>query len=119
MKTIHTGFNPDYAEEEPTLEQVSGLGGDAILEFGAPWCGYCQAAQPAIQEVLSEHSGLPHIKVYDGKGKPLGRAFRVKLWPTLILLHDGKEVARLVRPSHAGEVGRLVPKTFFNGDLAE
>ena len=111
MKTIHTGFNPDYAQDEPTLEQVSGLGGDAILEFGAPWCGYCQAAQPAVQEVLAEHSELPHIKVYDGKGKPLGRSFRVKLWPTLILLHDGKEVARLVRPSGADEVRRLVTQS--------
>ena len=111
MKTIHTGYNPDYAEDAPTLEQVRVLVGDAILEFGAPWCGHCQAAQPALQEVLTEHSGLPHIKVYDGKGKPLGRAFRVKLWPTLILLHDGKEVARLVRPLRADEVRRLVTQS--------
>jgi thioredoxin 1 len=37
MKTSHTGFNPDYAEEDaPTLEQVSGLVGDTLLEFGTP-----------------------------------------------------------------------------------
>jgi len=108
MNAITTGFNPDYAEEAPTLEQVGALSGYALLEFGAPWCGHCQAARPAVQEVLAEHSELPHIKVYDGKGKPLGRAFRVKLWPTLILLHDGEEVARLVRPSSADPVRRLV-----------
>jgi thioredoxin 1 len=111
MKRIHTGFNPDYAEEEaPTLDQVHAWVGDAIFEFGAPWCGHCQAAQPAVQEVLAEHPALPHIKVYDGKGKPLGRAFRVKLWPTLILLHDGKEVARLVRPLRVDEVRQLVTR---------
>lgn len=111
MKSSQMGFNPDYAEDAPTLEQVNGLVGDALLEFGAPWCGHCQAARPAVQEVLSEHSQLPHIKVYDGKGKPLGRAFRVKLWPTLIFLHDGKEVARLVRPLRADEVRRLLAKS--------
>ena len=111
MKTSHTGFNPDYMEDAPTIEQVNGLIGDTILEFGAPWCGHCQAARPAIQEVLTEYSELPHIKVYDGKGKRLGRAFRVKLWPTLILLHDGKEVARLVRPIHTGEVRQLVEQS--------
>jgi len=61
-----------------------------------------------VQEVLIEHSALSHIKVYDGKGKRLGRAFRVKLWPTLILLRDGQEVARLVRPLLADEVRQLV-----------
>jgi thioredoxin 1 len=108
MKDIHKGYNPDYAEEEPAPEQVRELSGDAVLEFGAPWCGYCQKAQPAIQEVLSEHPDMRHIKIYDGKGKRLGRAFGVKLWPTLILLRDSKEVARLVRPSTADEIRRLM-----------
>jgi len=111
MKANPQGFNPDYGEDAPTLAQVNALTGDAILEFGAPWCGHCLAAQPAVQEVLTEHSELSHIKVYDGKGKRLGRAFRVKLWPTLILLHDGKEVARLVRPLHVDEVRQLVATT--------
>jgi len=61
--------------------------------------------------VLNEYSELPHIKVYDGKGKPLGRAFRVKLWPTLILLRDGKEVGRLVRPLRIDEVRQLVSQS--------
>lgn len=112
MKINYMGFNPDYAEDVPTFIQISELSGDTILEFGTPWCGYCQATQAAIQEVLTENSELLHIKVYDGKGKPLGRAFRVKLWPTLILLHDGKEVARLVRPSDADELRQLVAKSY-------
>ena len=108
MKTNYTGFNPDYEEDAPTLEQVSSLTGDTILEFGTPWCGHCQAAEPAVRTVLTEHSKFHHIKIYDGKGKRLGRAFRVKLWPTLILLREGKEVARLVRPLLADEVRQLV-----------
>ena len=39
-----------------------------------------------------------------GSGRPLGRSFRVKLWPTLIFLNDGKEVARLVRPGDAASI---------------
>lgn len=108
MKYIHMGFNPDYSEDAPTVEQVSELVGDTILEFGAPWCEHCQAADPAVQEALAEHSALSHIKVYDGKGKSLGRAFKVKLWPTLILLRDGKEIARLVRPLRVDEVRQLL-----------
>ncbi len=37
----------------------------------------------------------------DGKGRPLGRSYGVKLWPTLVFLKDGHEVARVVRPADA------------------
>jgi thioredoxin 1 len=39
-----------------------------------------------------------HIKVEDGKGKPLGRSFRVKLWPTLVFLRDGQVLGQVSRP---------------------
>lgn len=108
MQANPTGFNTHYAEDTATLEQVRNLAGDAILEFGAPWCGHCQAAQAAVEEAMIGHNNVPHIKVYDGKGKRLGRAFKVKLWPTVIKLHNGEEVARLVRPLLANEIKQLM-----------
>jgi thioredoxin 1 len=115
MKTSDIGSNSDYAEEAFTFEQINELSGYALLEFGAPWCGHCQAASSAIEEVVSEHSELRHIKIYDGKGKRLGRMFKVKLWPTLILLRDGNEVARLVRPLRSDEVRQLMSKLTRSG----
>lgn len=84
---------------EPTREEVFRLPGPVALEFGADWCPHCQAIQPAMTSALSRHPEVRHIQVEDGKGKPLGRSFRVKLWPTLVLLRDGAVVAQLVRPS--------------------
>lgn len=108
MEYIKSGFNPLYSEEAPTVEQVGELGGDTILEFGAPWCEHCREASSAIKAAINEHSGMSHIKIYDGKGKKLGRAFKVKLWPTLILLNNGEEVARIVRPVEIDEVRQLI-----------
>ena len=108
MNNWATGFNAEYTEDAPSLEEISALSGDAVVEFGTPWCGHCRMAIPAVQEVLNERSEMPHIKIYDGKGKPLGRAFRVKLWPTLILLRDGKEIARVVRPLRAEDIRQLI-----------
>jgi thioredoxin 1 len=49
-----------------------------------------------------------HLKVEDGRGRPLGRAFGVRLWPTLVLLRDGEELARVVRPAGADALQRLL-----------
>lgn len=101
-------MNTAYLEQEPTREQVDALEGPTLLEFGTPWCGWCQAAQPLISGALAGHEGLRHVKVEDGSGRRLGRSFAVKLWPTLVFLRDGKEVARLVRPGSLDEVRRAL-----------
>lgn len=97
-------YMPTYVEEAPTREAIEARLGLALLEFGANWCGHCQAAQPAIQSALAAYPTLPHRKVEDGPGRKLGRSYRVKLWPTLIFLKDGQEVERLVRPTEAAAV---------------
>lgn len=93
-----------YKAEQPTRADIEGLTGPAVLEFGTNWCGYCRGAQPAIAEAYREYINIPHFKVEDGPGRLLGRAFRVKLWPTVIFLKDGKEVTRVVRPEDADEL---------------
>jgi thioredoxin len=93
-----------YSVLEPTRAEIDSLQGPVVVEFGANWCGHCAAAQPLIAEAFVGRPGLRHIKVEDGKGLPLGRSFRVTLWPTLIFLRDGKEVARLVRPTDSNAI---------------
>lgn len=88
-------FNTLYAVREPTRDEVDALAGDTVLEFGAPWCGHCIPAQSAIEAALAAHD-LRHLKIEHGPGRPLGRSFRIKLWPTLLLLRDGEEIDRLL-----------------------
>ncbi|MFC0252077.1 thioredoxin family protein [Massilia consociata] len=93
-----------YQTAQPERSAVDALPGVVALDFGANWCGYCRAAEPVIGEALSNAGAVQHIKVEDGPGRPLGRSFRIKLWPTVVVLKDGQEVARVVRPESADEV---------------
>ena len=88
-----------YAATAPARADIDALQGAAVLEFGTDWCGYCRAARPLVEQALASHPAVQHLKVEDGSGRALGRSFGVKLWPTLVLLRDGREVSRVVRPS--------------------
>ena len=90
----------EYGNATLTRLEVDALEGALVLEFGAGWCGYCQAAQALIAEAFSgDADGITHLKIEDGKGRRLGRSFEVKLWPTLVFIKDHVEVARVVRPN--------------------
>lgn len=97
-----------YQTSQPERSAVDATPGLVVLDFGANWCGYCRAAEPLIEEALAQHPGARHIKVEDGPGRPLGRSFRIKLWPTVVVLKDGQEVARVVRPTDAEAVGKAL-----------
>lgn len=84
--------------------EVDAIRDPLVLEFGTAWCGICRSAQPLIVEATRQYPAVRHIKVEDGPGQALGRSFGVKLWPTLIFLRDGREVARVVRPRSAQEM---------------
>lgn len=96
---------------EPSQEDLASMRGLVLLEFGATWCGYCLAARSMIDEALTDHPQVRHLRIEDGKGKRLGRIYRVKLWPTLVLLQDGQELARVVRPVEIASIHDLLTAT--------
>src|SRR5437763_54507 len=92
-------MNDHEEHREPTRAEVDRLPGQVLLEFGTDWCGYCRALRPMVAAILRRHPDIEHLKIEDGPGQPLGRSFRVKLWPTFVLMRDGQVLRQLVRPA--------------------
>lgn len=97
-----------YSTTEPTRAEIDATSGPLLLEFGSNGCGICSRTQPLLAQALEAHGSLPHIRVEDGRGRRLGRSFRVTLWPTLVFLRDGKEIGRLIRPASTAQIGEAL-----------
>lgn len=102
-------FATTFTEPAPTLDDLAELPDTIAIEFGVDWCPHCQAAQPFLEAALHDRRDIIHIKVEDGPGRKLGRHFKVKLWPTLVVLRNGEEIGRVTRPLSAQEVDEQLP----------
>jgi thioredoxin 1 len=98
----------NYRTTGPSRAEIDAMPGSVVVEFGTDWCGYCQAAQPLIADAFADFPNVARIQIEDGPGRPAGRSFGVKLWPTLIFLSDGHELTRVVRPGDARTVSRAL-----------
>ena len=98
----------DYLPSDLQRDTADALQGWALLQFGTNWCGHCQNAQPLIEAVMASRPQVARYRIEDGPRRPLGRSYRIKLWPTLVLLRDGQEIGRLVRPQSTAQVQDLL-----------
>ena len=101
-------FERNYPTRAPGRTELEALEEPALIEFGTPWCGWCRSAQPSIAVALQDHPKVRHLKISDGPGRPLGRSFRVKLWPTLVFMKDGVEMSKLVRPQGSAPIAKAL-----------
>lgn len=56
-----------------------------IVDFSAPWCGYCKRLDPILDELAREYDGRLYIyKVNVDQEEALENAFRIRTIPTLL-----------------------------------
>jgi thioredoxin 2 len=68
-----------------------------LVDLWAPWCGPCRMVSPALEQLATERAGrIKLVKVNVDESPGLQQRFGIQSIPTLMLLRDGKLVARQV-----------------------
>jgi thioredoxin 1 len=68
-----------------------------IVDFWATWCSPCRAIAPALERIAVEQdSRLSIVKVDVDQNPVYAQQFGVQGIPTLLMIHQGKEVSRVV-----------------------
>ena len=75
---------------------VSGGDKPVLIDFWATWCGPCRMIAPMVEEIAEEREDILVGKVDVDSEPELAKRFGIVSIPTLILVKDGKETARVM-----------------------
>jgi thioredoxin 1 len=79
--------------------------GLTLVDFWAPWCGPCRMLTPVLEELAGDLADTARIaKVNVDEAPRLAARFQVQAIPLLVLLKDGREVARFVGLQAKGDL---------------
>lgn len=80
-----------------------------LVDFWAPWCGYCRRIGPAYEKIAQEYGDRMEVaKINIDEEAQLAEAERVEIIPTLILYKNGKAVDSVVNPGSKAAIDQFI-----------
>lgn len=98
-----------------SFDEMIGSGSPVLVEFWAPWCGYCRRIGPAYERVAAEYSDrltVGRVNI-DDEGA-LADAEKVEVVPTIVLYRDGKAAGSIVAPDSKAAIDEFLGSALSN-----
>lgn len=91
------------------FEQMMNGDKPVLVDFWAPWCGYCRRIGPAYEKIAEEYSDrLVVAKINIDEEPQIAEAEQVEVIPTLILYKNGKKVDSVVNPGSKVAIDQFI-----------
>jgi len=75
-----------------------------LVEFFATWCQHCKFLAPTLDKIAAERAGLKIVKVDVDASPELAAKYFVTIKPTIVIVRDGKAVAKHIAEASKGEL---------------
>ena len=75
-----------------------------LVDFWAPWCGYCRRIGPALDKVADSRDDVIVVKVNIDEEPVLAQQERIEVIPTLVLYKEGFDLGSIVAPESKARI---------------
>ena len=93
------------------FENLIREGKPVLVDFWAPWCGYCRWIGPAYDRLADIYQDrLIAVKINIDENPNLAEAEQIEVIPTLVLYKNGKAVDSIVAPESQPAIAEFIDR---------
>lgn len=83
-----------------------------LVDFWAPWCGYCRRIGPAYEKVAAQYGAdLVVAKINIDDEPQLAEKEMIEVIPTLVLYRNGKALGSIVAPESKAMIDTFIQES--------